>query len=224
MTTLLTTALLLGLGGSLHCLGMCGPLVAVTQGRVESRKRMLRTMLPYHGGRILVYAGMGLIAGQIGYVLNYAGLQSWLSIGAGVLLILICLTEWIRPDLIKRVTGPFQKIVSGGTGSRFRGWMVAGMLNGLLPCGLVLAALAIALQPGSWYQGAAAMVVFGLGTVPMLIAAAVGAQACQRPALRRMARVVFPLLMLGTGIWLIMRGLPSEEPCCPHEAEVAEVR
>ena len=90
---------------------------------------------------------------------------------------------------------------------------MAGLLNGMLPCGLVVAALATALQPGTWYEGASVMILFGLGTVPMLMVIAFGAQLCTKASWKTAARFAFPILMLGTGVWLIARGLLMECHC-----------
>jgi sulfite exporter TauE/SafE len=209
---------LLGLAGSLHCLGMCGPLVVLFHNGLVRGRNHLAPVLLYHGGRIAVYVLLGVLCGQIGYLLNFTGYQKTLSITLGILLLITAILGMIKPGWLSQVWRPLQswlqsKSLRGGRA----GWLLMGMVNGLLPCGLVLAALATALQPGSWWMGAAAMAVFGLGTMPALLAAGCGSRVLRRPGLKPIVRIIMPMLIIATGTWLVVRGIPESHSCCENE-------
>lgn len=204
-------ALSMGLVGSLHCLGMCGPIVLALprQGRGAHASAML---VAHHLGRSLTYATMGLVAGALGHGLSLAGFQKGLSIGMGLVLLLALAGQTIRwrvplpSTYVKFVasikSGMSRRFHSGGVGTR----LVFGALNGLLPCGLVYTALAAALATGSAFSGALFMFLFGLASAPALVALSVGgwhAGDAIRPFLRRAA----PTLTFVFGVLFVVRGL-----------------
>jgi len=220
MTALLLTAFILGLTGSLHCLAMCGPLNMVFQQGLRPGRNAVKGISTYHTGRLTVYAAFGAIGGQLGYILDLAGWQTGLSLTTGIALIAICLVEIFRPGWLAKLASPFlTRLGHSAARSAFKGWFVAGALNGLLPCGLVIAALAAAVQSGTWYTGATIMLTFGLGTIPLLVGTTHTATRFGLNKLRTLNRYIIPLLMLTTGIFLITRALPTNIPCCPPEAE-----
>lgn len=164
-----------GLAGSVHCLGMCGPLLALAES-VRGGKWKAWSQLPLHLGRIVTYSMLGLLAGLVGVALRKGGLASGIqgtaSLVGGVLMILFALTMfgWIP------LAGILE--VSGGVASRFAqkltsrhplSGLVLGLYWGLLPCGLVWAWLAASTAAGSPLGGALVMFVFGLGTIPALL-------------------------------------------------------
>ncbi len=204
-------ALSMGLVGSLHCLGMCGPIVLALprQGRGAHAAAML---VAHHLGRSLTYAVMGLAAGALGHGLSLAGFQKGLSIGMGLVLLLALAGQTIRwrvplpSAYVKFVasikSGMSRRFHSGGVGTR----LVFGALNGLLPCGLVYTALAAALATGGALSGALFMFLFGLASSPALVALSVGgwhAGDAIRPLLRRAA----PALTFVFGVLFVVRGL-----------------
>ncbi len=204
-------ALTLGLVGSLHCLGMCGPIVLALprQGRSAHATAML---VAHHLGRSLTYATMGLAVGALGHGISLAGFQKGLSIGMGLVLLLALAGQTIRwrvplpSTYVKFVasikSGMSRRFHSGGVGTR----LVFGALNGLLPCGLVYAALAAALATGGALSGALFMFLFGLASSPALVALSVGgwhAGDAIRPLLRRAA----PALTFIFAVLFIVRGL-----------------
>jgi uncharacterized protein len=166
-------AFILGFAGSLHCLGMCGPLVIALHG--GSNKQNWKTKFVYHLGRILVYVTLGAIVGVVGKTVSFFGFQQVLAITAGaVMLVLILwpglfrnaklkttrLTQWIRSRITPTVKShPF--LTS----------FLLGTVNGLLPCGLVYVALSGALITGDPLKSALFMATFGLATSPALLAA-----------------------------------------------------
>ncbi len=167
-------AWILGIAGSLHCAGMCGPLMIALPVDKSVRSRWIQQRLINQSGRILMYGIMGLVVGLLGEKLALAGWQRWTAITAGF--ILLFFTLWpSRTAFFTR--GPFRligklKSLFSSLLQRKGNWtlFLLGVLNGLLPCGLVYIALASSMALGDSMKGAGFMVFFGLGTAPMLLA------------------------------------------------------
>ncbi len=180
-TALLIAALFMGFFGSPHCLGMCGGLVtafglSMKDASAAKRRRLVAT---YHAGRLLSYATLGLVAGLIGTAVLSPLLvgNSMPRILLGLVLVFVGMTMLGLPFLAKleRVGMRFwqalaplrKKVFPLNTYPRA---LSAGLLWGFLPCGLVYGALLIAVVAHDPLSGAALMFVFGIGTVPMLVA------------------------------------------------------
>ncbi len=169
MQALIISAVLLGLGGSLHCLGMCGPLVlSMHQG---GQKISVLQSLSYHLSRALTYGVMGFLFGLLGQGLFLLDVQQYLSIFAGIVLLVIVLRPHLKVNWVPKALrdfnirnySRFQKLPSA---TKFP---ALGMLNALLPCGLVYTALGVAIVSASTpIQGFLFMFIFGLGTLPAL--------------------------------------------------------
>ena len=230
MVTAFWTAWILGLLGSLHCLGMCGPLaLALPAGPDASRRQRTLTRVHYNLGRAATYALMGLFAGSLGGFLQMAGFQQSVSILLGVLLILTLFLKadhfpkWITQYLyrpLQRKLG--ERLRAGGHQSFFQ----IGMLNGLLPCGLVYAALAGASLQENALGGSIYMALFGLGTFPLMFCVSMGGLRLRNPRFRPFFQYLVPTLTLVAGGLLILRGLSLGIPyispdlaagsCCPQ--------
>jgi sulfite exporter TauE/SafE len=204
----LTSALLLGAFGSVHCLGMCGGIAGALGQATVSRAG--QTDLPrlslYSFGRITSYSAAGAAVGLLGEAFSaLTGVTVFLRLLTG-LLILACglhiLGVWNGLAAIERVgmrvwrgLAPYAKRV----GRPDRGWkiFVLGLLWGWLPCGLVYAALVGAASTGSALLGAGFMAAFGLGTLPALLAASgFGAGVGSFLGLRSARRAAGVLLMV----------------------------
>lgn len=201
-------ALTTGVVGSLHCVGMCGPLaMALPIGRLPRPKRGLAVGL-YHTGRITAYAGLGLLMGTIGQGLLLAGLQRPVSIMAGLFLLVWTLMNRGKfPGLTmsratRRVIHPMTRFLSSPTLRAFAG---LGFLNGLLPCGFVYVALTGAITTGNAATGAVYMLLFGLGTVPALLAVRFLPDLLPM-ALRRRVTLAMPVVTVGLALLLLVRG------------------
>jgi len=170
--------LLLGLMGSLHCVGMCGGLItAVSMGRPTICHLNL---LLYQVGRVTSYAALGLLVGISGVALHHLGgdlLQRMLALVAGIIMLTFALNlvGWL-PDPLRRFTqwasrisGLAQLARHASEQGRSGSWYRLGIANGLLPCGLVYAALSLALAANSAYLAMLMMVAFGLGTIPAMM-------------------------------------------------------
>src|SRR5205085_2909065 len=134
------TALLLGLVGSLHCAGMCGPLSLAVPANCQSFAGFARSRLAYNLGRIITYCLLGLLFGLLGRTLVLAGVQRWVCLALGLVLLAGLLSSWTR-SLRSPVISVIETLKSGMSGLlRRRGFgslLLLGCLNGFLPCGLV---------------------------------------------------------------------------------------
>jgi len=183
LPSMLLLMLSMGFMGSLHCIGMCGGLISAVS---MSRKQVWWSgLLVYQLGRVSTYATLGLLVGLSGAALNAFGgdhIQRLLAILAGLLMIAFAmnLAGWL-PDPLKqfgawasRKTGLAQMAVQvsgrqGGRNSRAASWYSLGLINGLLPCGLVYAALSMALAAGNAVHATLMRFSFGLGTIPAMM-------------------------------------------------------
>ena len=201
------SAVVFGFLGSFHCIGMCGPIVLALPAQSFIKK------LLYHLGRMITYALMGLALGLIGEGFSIVGWQQYLSVGIGsMMLIIILFTKYKHFDL--PLSGPMAKLWSltklqlGSLMVRksvFSSFLV-GLLNGLLPCGLVYAALFAAVAQGDIIQSSVYMAFFGLGTVPMLLAVALFGN-WLAPKWRTFFNKLVPYFLAVVAILLILRGL-----------------
>ena len=215
---ILWSALLLGLGGSLHCAGMCGPIVlALPLSRKEKNAVILQSSL-YHTGRILTYGLLGFFFGWFGWGIGLAGLQNTLSIALGISLLLVGLFSISLEKQVFRI--PFlqkffayiknklsQALSINNRSSAFR----IGLLNGFLPCGLVYIALAGSIATNNPFYGAFYMMAFGLGTIPLLLGIMVFGKKMSGNWHRRFYRLI-PYGLSLFGVYLIYRGMILEIP------------
>jgi sulfite exporter TauE/SafE len=167
-------ALILGFAGSLHCIGMCGPLVMAVHSAKSNGNWWYKKSL-YHLGRISVYSIFGIIAGSIGQSFTAFGMQRWLSIAAGLAMMIFL--AW--PVGMKSIKSKPLQIV-GWLKTKFSSLiqrqstlshLALGVLNGLLPCGLVYVAMAATIALSGIWKSALFMALFGLATTPALFAA-----------------------------------------------------
>jgi len=207
------TAISLGLLGGLHCVGMCGPLVLSLPLGTGGRGGAVSRTLVYHSGRLLSYAAVGFIVGTLGWGIGLASAQSKLSIASGSLLLLIALLNLNVGErlLQSRVFGRwhlllrrrFSGLLQGGG---LRSILGLGVLNGLLPCGLVYLAIFGAVNTGNAAGGAFYMLLFGMGTFPWLALVGLGGRDLLK-RLRLDLRRSSAVLTAAAGIWLIWRGI-----------------
>lgn len=223
---MLGTALLLGLLGSLHCIGMCGPIAFMLPLNRQTPWRGGLQLGLYHAGRLFAYGLIGFVFGLIGKGLYLFGFQQKLSIVLGAVMILLVLVpgstfrSWKPARPVYRLLGKLQSAM----GSRLRGgdpdaFLSVGFLNGFLPCGLVYMALVGAMAMASAPLGALYMMVFGLGTVPLMSGAALMGRLFKTrlPAVRRW----IPVFVVLIGLLFILRGMglgiPYVSPSEPGE-------
>lgn len=223
--TFLLSGLVLGLAGSVHCAGMCGPILLAVN-RSAARPTALARMLVYHGARVFIYGILGAAAGFTGHAAATAGLGRAIAVATGALLVVGSLGAVggrIRPVT---TAGSLLAVRAGTVAlalTRRRplsGHAILGLANGLLPCGLLYAALATSLALGTVVRSVVFMFGFGLGTVPALLALTISAASIPMPWRRRF-RLAAPVVMIVAGSLLIARGvMPIESGSHHHETAI----
>lgn len=222
----LIAGLSLGAISSFHCVGMCGPIAfALPVQELSQRKRQL-AVLSYHFGRVLTYATMGAIFGLLGRQVYIAGFQRWFSIILGILVLLL-LVQYIQSKqrIQASVFNQLQKKVQQWMGYLLKerkpfSFLLLGMANGLLPCGMVYLAIAGALSTNSLTDGIFFMTAFGLGTFPaMLTLSLFGFMASI--TVRNYIKKLTPYIIAVMGILLILRGLNMGIPYISPMLETA---
>ncbi len=212
------SALILGLVGSFHCVGMCGPIaVALPINNKSWISRLSGTFL-YNIGRAITYGVMGAIFGVLGEGIQLGGIQKWVSIAMGVIMILSVVFPFLfrntrlldqyiygYVDRLKTYLGPLFN--NNSLGSLF----IIGLLNGLLPCGLVYVALAGAIATSGVVTGALYMFVFGLGTLPMLAVVTLVGNVISSSLKSRINKLI-PFVIIIIGALFILRGLNLSIP------------
>lgn len=207
----LWTGFTLGLLGSFHCIGMCGPIALAIPGEDKSAGAMFLRGTLYNSGRILTYAFIGFVFGFLGMGATIAGYQSVLSIVLGFLIILFSLFPHIKLPAKSKAwysafTSKLTKHISSlyKSKSMFSSFSI-GLLNGFLPCGFVVTALAAALITSSSIHSAAYMALFGLGTLPVMLMLNM-APGFVSPKLRSKLRPFSTYFAIIIGLILIWRG------------------
>lgn len=168
-TLIYISSFVLGIGSSLHCLGMCGPLMMAVP-FPEGKRVAAWFKLSYFIGKALAYGSLGAIIGLLGLRSVWGEAQQYISIVAGVLVLLMVLFPIFKPKAIRFPFANVFRKVMGQIQSRpqMHHFLQLGFLNGLLPCGMVYIALTAALASGGPQDGFVAMMFFGMGTAPVL--------------------------------------------------------
>ncbi len=199
----------IGILGSFHCIGMCGPLALALP--VENSGNKTASILLYNIGRALSYTAMGVFFGLIGESFAIFKLQQILSIIAGVFIFVILLSDKIgNPHVffLSRFTQKIKTKLSTYLKSEKTclSYLNIGIVNGFLPCGLVYIAIAAAIATGSIFNSAMLMFAFGLGTLPiMAFTMAFGKFISFN--LRMKLNKISPYMILCVALLLILRGM-----------------
>jgi sulfite exporter TauE/SafE len=221
--TYLLAGAALGMAGSVHCAGMCGPLLLAVHGGVP-RSQMMRRMALYHAARVFMYVLLGIPAGYAAHALSFGLFGRTVAAVAGVLLILGAAGSFaagrgrrVGEAWSSAVVWLAAKGAALPRGHPHWGHVVLGAINGLLPCGLVYGAVAGAAASGSVAAAVTFMTGFGAGTVPLLLGLTLSATSIPA-ALRQRLRFVAPALMALAGVLLIARAfMPAEEAGHQHQ-------
>lgn len=210
---MLYSAFILGLISSLHCIGMCGPIAMMLPVDRQNEAKKATQIITYHLGRLSAYATIGLIFGLLGKGFFLAGLQQKMSIFIGLAMILVA----VIPEKIfskYNFSKPVYKVISkikSSLGNQFKSksyksLFTIGLLNGFLPCGMVYVALfgAIAMQSASF--GTLYMILFGLGTVPLMTIVVYINSLVKLPFRNKIQKAI-PYVAVIIGVLFILRGL-----------------
>ena len=210
---MLYTAFFFGLISSFHCIGMCGPIAMMLPVDRNNPTKKVTQIFTYHIGRLTAYGTIGLIFGLVGKGFFMAGIQQNLSIFIGAAMIAVILIPektFAKYNFSKPVFVLISKL-KATLGSQFRNksyksLFTIGLLNGFLPCGMVYVALfgAIAMQNAGF--GVLYMVLFGLGTVPMMSSVIYINSYLTLPIRNKIQRVI-PYVAVLIGVLFILRGL-----------------
>lgn len=208
---ILWLGLITGLAGSLHCVGMCGPIALSLPLRGNSMVEKISGGVLYNIGRTVTYGLMGAFFGIIGQGFQLIGLQQWISIIMGALMIISVLIPTLFKPLkstdILGFTTQVRKAIQKLFAQRsFGGLFLIGILNGLLPCGLVYVAIASAIGTGDLYISIGFMVLFGLGTLPMMLGINVVGNMLSLTVRKKITKAI-PFIIVIIGIIFILRGL-----------------
>ena len=212
---LVYSALLLGFAGSFHCLGMCGPVALGMAGRNVTQKKALRFAgyTLYFIGKTITYGILGIVFGLFGHGLVLGGFQQTLSVVMGSVMLFLVIISFLKSTWFhaNKATIYLQnKLVPAfGTLLKRRSFItpfLIGLINGLLPCGLVYIGLTAAVATGHTFQAGLYMILFGLGTIPVMLAFIVFTGQLSY-AWRFRLRQLTPVLMAIVGTILVVRGL-----------------
>ncbi|MCE1190131.1 MAG: sulfite exporter TauE/SafE family protein [Ignavibacteria bacterium] len=228
---IILSGFLLGFLGSLHCVGMCGPIVlAMPRGNNGFFGSLLQRIV-YHIGRIFTYMILGAIFGVIGDKIKMMTYQQEISVILGAFILIFALASLFNVQLVKRFTF-LEKVYSSLrvalgsfiTRKGFFAQFILGFLNGLLPCGFVYVGIAGATAIGNPVQSTLFMVLFGLGTAPALIIVALipGALKLNKLPVRKLIpifSILFAVLIIARGLNL---GIPYISPKV-HKTEAKQI-
>lgn len=223
------SALVIGIVGNLHCLGMCGPIALALPIAQKGPSDKLFSIVLYNGGRILTYAVLGLILGSIGEGLSLLGVSQYLSIVFGFLMLFIGVLSLLK------LKNPFQSNALLSSYSDLKrafskqlkkrnnaAFFTMGLLNGLLPCGLIYVALAGALASGGLQHSVLFMILFGLGTLPAMLALPLFSARIQ-PLLGLKWNLAIPVLTICFGLLMVLRGSNLGIPYISPKANTEQV-
>lgn len=210
---MLLSALILGLLGSLHCVGMCGPIAFMLPVDRSNSIKKVSQITVYHIGRLLAYSILGLLFGIVGKSFYLFGFQQQLSIIVGALMIILVIVPYktlgkynlSRPlnRLISKVKTSLGQALKKKTADTF---ITIGFLNGFLPCGLVYMAVFGAVATGSILQGSLYMILFGVGTIPLMTSAIYLGKFLNSNIKQRIQKAI-PVFVIIIGALFILRGL-----------------
>ncbi len=215
---MLFSAFILGLLGSFHCIGMCGPIAFMLPvDRTNGYKKVSQIAI-YHIGRLLAYSLIGLVFGIIGKSLYLFGFQQQLTIAIGVIMILAVIIpdrafnkyNFSKPvfKVISKIKSALGSALKKKTADTF---LTIGFLNGFLPCGLVYMALFGAIASGNALEGSFYMATFGFGTIPLMTTAIYFSHFLKGNARQKIQKAI-PVFVVCIGLLFILRGMGLDIP------------
>jgi sulfite exporter TauE/SafE len=210
---MLYTAFLFGLISSFHCIGMCGPIAMMLPVERNNPAKKVTQIVTYHLGRLTAYGSIGLLFGLLGKGLFLAGIQQQMSVIIGIAMIVVIVTpekiftqyNFSKP-VFRWISRIKQTLGSHFKNKSYKSLFIIGLLNGFLPCGMVYVALfgAIAMQSAGF--GVLYMLLFGLGTVPMM-SVVVYVNSFLTVPIRNKIQKVIPYVGVIIGVLFVLRGL-----------------
>ncbi|MEN8929374.1 MAG: sulfite exporter TauE/SafE family protein [Flavobacteriales bacterium] len=217
---------LIGLVGSLHCIGMCGPIALIIPTSKNEIAKFFQ-IITYNFGRILTYSMFGLIVGLLGETFRFAEIQQYVSIVLGVLIILIVIATLLSYHKAANMANkwttvafrPIKTKLSKIIGKERKNLLGIGIMNGFLPCGLIYIALIKSITANSIPESVGFMAAFGLGTIPAMMTVMYFRSLINKKI--NVSKVV-PYMMLVVGFMLVMRGMNMGIPYLSPEIQKTE--
>jgi sulfite exporter TauE/SafE len=208
-------AFFIGLFGSVHCIGMCGPLALAIPSFQTKWWLIVSDKLLYNIGRVITYSFLGLLIGLMGKQLWLAGLQQGVSLFSGMLIIVAGFSRLFKIRLgqsimMNKLLSPINRLL-GYALQHKAGHLIIGLLNGFLPCGFVYLALVGAINTSSPLAAAQYMFWFGMGTFPLMLLATISSGFIG-PSIRCRINRTMPYLIVCLCFWFILRGLNLDIP------------
>lgn len=217
-------AFTMGLMSSFHCIGMCGPIALALPIQKGNKFQQFSGLSAYNGGRTLTYAVLGVILGSLGSSLSWIGYLRYLSVFSGIIMLAYVLWPahldscFHPPRFWQKFIQQLKKQMADMLRSRkLYSWFLLGILNGLLPCGLIYMALISSVATGNAVHGGLFMLLFGMGTLPAMMAVGFFKQ-WFTVSLRTRMRKLTPVVLAAAGAILIARGLLIQYPA-NHSAD-----
>ena len=215
---MLYSAFIFGLISSFHCIGMCGPIAMMLPVDRSNEAKKITQIITYHIGKLTAYGTLGLIFGLLGRSFYLAGMQQQLSIIVGILMILVAVIPervFAKYNFSKPVYRVITKVKSS-LGQQFKNksyksLFTIGLLNGFLPCGMVYVAIFGAIAMQSVSLGVLYMLLFGIGTIPMLTAVIYISNVLSF-SFRGTLQKIIPVVAVVIGMLFIIRGLGLDIP------------
>lgn len=209
----ISSGFLVGLLGSFHCIGMCGPIALALPIHQQNTVQKILSLLTYNLGRIITYSFLGLIFGLIGKTLFIGKYQQVFSIVIGSIILLILLIPFIGKKLNQgTILSKYHRMIQQQLSSLFKkeknilNLFIIGIFNGLLPCGLVYMAIAGSLSTGNINHAILFMLSFGLGTVPIMFSVAFFGNYISQSIRKKINKAV-PFVIGCMAVLLIVRGM-----------------
>jgi len=213
MSPEILTSFFVGLFGSFHCIGMCGPIAIALPVPNSNNLSFVSGRLLYNLGRVATYSFLGAVFGLLGSRLVISGFQQSISIVLGVVIVIAVIIPGkyksiiSQHKMVQKISLPLKSGISNlfkqGT---FSAMFLIGILNGFLPCGLVYVALAGAIASGDAVSGSAVMILFGLGTIPAMLAATIFGKFINLNIRRKITKAI-PVFAIILGLLFIFRGM-----------------
>ena len=227
METFILAGFIIGLTSNFHCIGMCGPIAMAIPVNRKNNLTIFMGAFQYNLGRIVTYALLGSVVGIIGLSIQTLGILQWVSIITGIGLIIFAWKKQlfsIFPMAIPRIG--IQSTLNKGLGkiihssSPFK-LLFLGFLNGLLPCGMVFVALSNAILTGDIFSSTLAMIAFGIGTLPAMMAVVFMMNKLSTTIRQKMNKVV-PYLLTIVALLIILRGMNLGIPYLSPSVKIVE--
>lgn len=210
---IINTAFILGFAGSLHCFSMCGPISLLLPINRKKIIKMIFQNIIYQLGRILSYTILGLFFGIIGHSFSLIGLHKIISIFLGLNILLyvffykkIFYIKFLNQYLIKIINIFQSYIVYFIKKNNFFSLFIVGLLNGLLPCGLLYIAIFTSISMGNILYGGLFMLYFGIGTIPIMFITTIIGNYIKYFIKNNITKIIIPITLSFVGILLFLRG------------------